>query len=95
MIYGMIGGVVMSQVQNGIATGAVEKMNWVIMIVSVNFLFEGEKIVKKIMKANATSVIGSDDVAKGMKGAGGRIWGAGGKVMGFGGKIKGFFGGNK
>ena len=89
MIYGMIGGVVMAQVQNGIATGAVEKMNWVIMIVSVNFLFEGEKIVKKIMKANAAvSVIGSDDVAKGMKGAGGKVWGAGGKIKGLFGKKK-------
>lgn len=88
MIYGMIGGVVMSQVQNGIATGAVEKMNWVIMIVSVNFLFEGEKIVKKIMKANAVSVIGSDDVAKGMRGAGGKVWGAGGRIKGLFGKKK-------
>lgn len=79
----------MAQVQNGIATGAVEKMNWVIMIVSVNFLFEGEKIVKKIMKANAAvSVIGSDDVAKGMKGAGGKVWGAGGKIKGLFGKKK-------
>lgn len=79
----------MSQVQNGIATGAVEKMNWVIMIVSVNFLFEGEKIVKKIMKANAAvSVLGSDDVAKGMRGAGGKVWGAGGKIKGLFGKKK-------
>lgn len=78
----------MSQVQNGIATGAVEKMNWVIMIVSVNFLFEGEKIVKKIMKANAVSVIGSDDVAKGMRGAGGKVLGAGGGIKGLFGKKK-------
>ncbi len=79
----------MAQVQNGIATGAVEKMNWVIMIVSVNFLFEGEKIVKKIMKANAAvSVIGSDDVAKGMRGAGGKVWGAGGRIKGLFGKKK-------
>ncbi len=79
----------MAQVQNGIATGAVEKMNWVIMIVSVNFLFEGEKIVKKIMKANAAvSVPGSDDVAKGMRGAGGKVWGAGGKIKGLFGKKK-------
>ena len=84
----MIGGVVMAQVQNGIATGAVEKMNWVIMIVSVNFLFEGEKIVKKIMKTNAVSVIGRDDVAKGMSAAPGKVWGAGGRIKGLFGKKK-------
>lgn len=89
MIYGMIGGVVMAQVQNGVVTGDIEKMNWIIMIVSVNFLFEGEKIIKNIMKANsAVSVASSENVARGMKGAGGKVVGAGGKIKGFFGKKK-------
>ena len=66
--YGMIGGVVTAHVQNGIATGSVSKMNWVILIVAVNFIFEAEAIIKKIIKANAASLGNATDVSKKMRG---------------------------
>ena len=56
VIYGMIGGVVMANVQNGLVNGRVENMNWIILIMAINFIFEGEGILKKIIKANAASI---------------------------------------
>ena len=74
-IYGIIGGVVMQHVRNSI-TADINDANWVILIISVNFLFEGEKIVKKIIKANnATSVRDSGQVFIAIKGAPGRVKG--------------------
>lgn len=67
VIYGVIGSVVMLHVRNSIVQGDIQRMNWVILIISVNFLFEGEKIVKKIIKANAESLRSGDEVLKGAK----------------------------
>lgn len=64
VIYGIIGSVVMLHVRNSIAVGDIQRTNWVILIVSINFLFQGETIVKKIIKANAASVRGGDEVFK-------------------------------
>lgn len=73
--YGIIGGVVMSHIQQGIASsqnfnGYVGNVNWVLLIIAINFIFEAENIVKKIIKANAVkSIKNSNDVAQGLKGA--------------------------
>ena len=50
IIYGIIGGVVIANVQALIATEGVGHMNWITVIVAINFLFEGEAILKKILK---------------------------------------------
>lgn len=68
IIYGIIGGVVTAHVQNGIMSGNISKMNWVILIISINFIFEAENIFKKIIKANATTLENSSDVSKKLKG---------------------------
>lgn len=68
--YGMIGGVVTAHVQNGIMNGGVEKMNWVILIIAINFIFEAETILKKIIKANAASIKDASDAEGEIKGFG-------------------------
>ena len=68
--YGMIGGVVMANVQNGIVNGGVERMNWIILIIAINFIFEAEKILKKIIKANAASINDAAGVEGEIKGFG-------------------------
>ncbi len=84
VVYGMIGGVVMANVRGGIANGYIEKMNWIILIVAINFIFEAEAIIKKIIKANAASISNAGDVATSIKGAGKKTRGA---VKGFAGKF--------
>ena len=65
--YGIIGGVVTAHVQNGIVNGNVSQMNWVILIIAVNFIFEAEGIIKKIIKANANSIGSSSDAFQKVK----------------------------
>ena len=69
IIYGIIGGVVIANVQALIATEGVGHMNWITVIVAINFLFEGEAILKKILKANAESVPGAKETAGAIRGA--------------------------
>lgn len=66
--YGVIGGVVTANIQNGMANGEVEKMNWIVLIIGINFIFEAERIVKKIIKANAESIKNAEDMSKDLKG---------------------------
>ena len=80
VIYGIIGGVVTAHVQSSIMNDGVTRMNWVILIIAINFIFEGEAILKKIIKANAESIRNSNDMSKGMKG-----------VKNVPGKVKGMF----
>lgn len=82
--YGMIGGVVTAHVQNGIMNGGVERMNWIILIIAINFIFEAEAILKKIIKANAASL-------KDASAAEGDIKGFGRGIRDHGRKIKGMF----
>ena len=49
VIYGIIGGVVVGNVQLLLVTQGEGRMNWIVMIVAINFLFEGESILKKIV----------------------------------------------
>lgn len=71
--YGIIGGVVTAHIQNGIANGNVSRMNWVTLIIAVNFMFEAEAILKKIIKANAESIRNSTDMSTALKGGAGKV----------------------
>lgn len=80
--YGIIGGVVMANVQNGIVNGGVERMNWVILIIAINFIFEAESILKKIIKANAASINDASGVEGELKGFGKGIKDHGKRIKG-------------
>ena len=71
--YGIIGGVVIAHIQNGIVNGNLSQMNWVLLIIAVNFLFEAEKIIKKIIKASGNSVGDATGISSGLKGAAKKI----------------------
>ena len=64
----------MNHIQQGLIdsaqfNGYVGNINWVLLIIAVNFIFEAENIIKKIIKANAVqSIRNSEDVSKTMKG---------------------------
>lgn len=62
----------------------VEKMNWIILIIAINFIFEAESILKKIIKANAASIRDATDIGGDIKGFGDK---ARSKVNGFVGKF--------
>ena len=83
VIYGIIGGVVMVHVQNGIVGSDLKQINWVILIIAVNFIFEGEAILKKIIKANAESVTDGTNVFGNARKLVEGAWAAPGKVVGF------------
>ena len=64
IIYGMIGGVVMANVQSTIVAEGVKRLNWLVLICAINFLFEGEAILKKIIRANAESLKNASETSK-------------------------------
>lgn len=70
VVYGIIGGVITANIQNGLMNGKIANMNWVILIIAINFIFEGESILKKIIKANAESLRNAGDEAESIKGMG-------------------------
>lgn len=74
VVYGIIGGVITANVQNGLMNGKIANMNWIILIIAINFIFEGESILKKIIKANAESLKNSGDTAQSIKGMGQKGW---------------------
>lgn len=55
IIYAIIAGVCIDRVRTELTTSNTSTMNWLIIIVSINFLFQGEKIVRKIMGVNGSS----------------------------------------
>ncbi|MBQ8299082.1 MAG: hypothetical protein IJX99_04320 [Clostridia bacterium] len=68
-IYAVISGVVMTQINETLANGGINKMNWFLMICAVNFVFAGEKILKAIINAAATETVSTPgDVSKGAMG---------------------------
>lgn len=75
VVYGVIGSVVTAQIQDGLARGKIESANWILLIVAVNFIFEGENILKKIIKANAESLKGAGESAQELKEIGKRGFG--------------------
>lgn len=69
--YGIIGGVVMNHIHQGIQDsmiyeGYIGNTNWVLLIIAVNFIFEAENIIKKIIKANAESIRNTGEISKGV-----------------------------
>lgn len=56
VIYGIISSVVMNQVSAGLQTYGLNKMNWFLMIVAINFVFTAEKMLRDIISAVTTSV---------------------------------------
>ena len=61
IIYGIIGGVVMANAQALLVSEGVGNMNFLVVIVAIFFLFQGEAILKKIIKANAESIPGASE----------------------------------
>ena len=49
IIYSIIASVCINQVAKELSS---DTMNWIIIIVAINFLFQGEKIVRKLMGAD-------------------------------------------
>lgn len=69
IVYGIIAGIIMNQIFNQLSSGGLVEINWLLMICSVNFIFEGEKILKEIMNAGHTETIkNAADVAQGASG---------------------------
>ena len=79
IVYAIITGTCLSLFKQSIQSGS--SINWLLMIVAINFVSEGEKILKRIM-----SKIGGNDSmsehAKGIKGALSRVSGQARKLMG-------------
>lgn len=69
IVYGVISSVVMDQIKATLTTGSLTRINWIIYIVAVNFVFVGEKMIRSIINAAGTETVKSaDEVAKGFRG---------------------------
>lgn len=66
IIYTIITGICISVVKTDMGSSAT--INWIIIIVAINFVAEGEKILKKILGAMGNSASGVDSTAQGIKG---------------------------
>ena len=82
VVYGIITGVVMSQLLDILQSNEPTKLNYFLMIVAINFVFTGEKILKSIVNAIATSVKTGDETFKSAKGGINKVKGAVGGVAG-------------
>lgn len=60
IIYAIITSVSVTQVQIDIKTGA-DSMNWLLIIVAINFMSEGEKILRKLLGFDSSSMTGIGD----------------------------------
>lgn len=60
VIYAIITSVSIAQVQNDIKTGA-DSMNWLLIIIAINFMTEGEKILRKLLGFDSSSMTGIGD----------------------------------
>lgn len=67
IIYTIITGICISVVKAD--GGSSATINWIIIIVAINFVAEGEKILKKILGAMGDTASGVDNTAQGIKGA--------------------------
>lgn len=84
VIYAIISSVVMSQITGGLQTsGGITKLNYFLMIIAVNFVFVGEKMLRDIISAVTTSVENPE----------GELGQAYKSARAFGGKAKKLFGG--
>ena len=73
IIYALIASIAISRVQEDIMAG--DTMNWILVIIAVNFLGEGERIVRKILGVDSS-------IDKGIQGTGKAIAGHTGKAIG-------------
>lgn len=65
IIYAIIAAVCIDRVKEELQTGNGEAMNWFIIIIAINFIFQGEKIVRKVLGVDgAQSATGISDTAK-------------------------------
>ena len=66
IVYGLISSVIMNQITSALNAEGVNSINWLLMIIAINFVFAGEKMLREIISAAATeSVQNPDDVSKG------------------------------
>ena len=73
VVYKLVSSVMMNQVVSNLSASGVNKMNWIVMIVAVNFVFTGEKILRDIISAAATTVQSPEEAASEMKGGAGKL----------------------
>ena len=64
IIYAIIAAVCLDRVKEELATGKGTTLNWLIIVVAINFLFQGEKIVRKILGGEASTAAAIGDSAK-------------------------------
>ncbi|MBR4111091.1 MAG: hypothetical protein IKK43_05340 [Clostridia bacterium] len=76
VIYAIIASVAISRVQADIKSSA-DKMNWIIIIVAINFISEGEKIIRKLLGVDTGTDKGIGGTGKAIKG---KIQGAAGNI---------------
>lgn len=66
IIYAIIASVAISRVQLDIQSGS-DAMNWLLIIVAVNFITEGEKIIRRLIGLGAKTIGGIGETGKAMK----------------------------
>lgn len=72
IIYAIIASVAISRVQADIASGS-DAMNWLLIIVAVNFITEGEKILRKLIGVDAKTAGGMGAMGQQIQHAAGNI----------------------
>ena len=76
IVYGLISSVIINQITSVLNSEGINSINWLLMIVAVNFVFAGEKMLREIINAAATeSVQNPEDVSKGAIGGAKKIGG--------------------
>lgn len=55
VIYGIISGVIMSQIVAAVRNGNPYNINWFLMLCAINFIFTGERILRNIINAGMTA----------------------------------------
>lgn len=82
IIYTIITSICLSIIKDNIAGTTSGFLNWLIIILAINFVSEGEKILRKILGAMGNTVSGTGKSGQGVKGAINRARGNFNKLMG-------------
>ncbi len=76
IVYGIISSVIINQITAALNADGIISINWLLMIVAINFVFAGEKMLREIISAAATeSIQNPEDVSKGAIGGAKKIGG--------------------
>lgn len=68
IVYGIVSSVIINQITSALNAEGVNSINWLLMIVAINFVFAGEKMLREIISAAATESIASEgDLKQGVK----------------------------